>query len=250
MSVAFKGLDALKEIVADMPNVTISTVSCELTSFAEGQFPVHRGFWEEQLIRLFDAYAPERDNSWREYGPDFENDVFRVLYDRQDGECTCGFVKLAEKWHEDNPESPDCYYTLQWNAIQKWDQEHGWDKAKGEEWHRLCGLRNRFERSMRKRLCERFGIPWDDGKGSAIHCTCGKKEKAKEWFSRPENDHKPPCVIWLMGLPNFFHKPSNYGVHWYKYPCRDAYGTEAMTPEGFAAIIDKCIESLVKHEVV
>jgi len=42
-----------------------------------------------EFVRLFDACEPTRDNSWREYGIEFENDVFEVM-PYWWGECTCG----------------------------------------------------------------------------------------------------------------------------------------------------------------
>lgn len=46
---------------------------------SRGEWPIPRstGF-EHELIRLFEAYAPKRDKSWREYGVEFSNDVFEV----------------------------------------------------------------------------------------------------------------------------------------------------------------------------
>ena len=40
-----------------------------LNGNSRGEYPLKRsaGF-EEELERLFDAYAPKRDNFWREYG--------------------------------------------------------------------------------------------------------------------------------------------------------------------------------------
>lgn len=43
--------------------------------------------YEAVLYRLFDAIDPKRDNSWREYGTPFENDVFAVrCYDWGDAD--------------------------------------------------------------------------------------------------------------------------------------------------------------------
>lgn len=299
MSEAFKGFGVIQELAKDMPNVSIGSVSCEPTSYRDGEFPIDRGFWEHELIRLFDAYAPVRDNGWREYGVDFENDVFRVRYDRQDGDCSCGFSDLAEKWHADNPHLPACYSIVLHEAIAKWELEHGMDAAEEashcdiftvasdlefkdgfpnfvnpikftryedamahlhsrggmfsstsspraaaahKSWCSLYDAQRKWEASLTRRLCREMGIPWNDGRGSACHCTCGKDQRAKAWFAN--HDHKEPCDIWWMGQPNFLHKPSGYGVHWYKYPCRDAYGTQPMSPAGFVEIIGSCIASI------
>jgi hypothetical protein len=279
MSKSFKGIETVKKIVAEASSETgiemnVRTVSCEPSHYAPGQFPVVRTLWEEELIRLFDAYAPERDNRWREYGQDFENAVFRVRYDRQDGECSCGFEGLADKWHKENPHLPTCYCEIRSVAIAKWEVDHGMKEAEeasrcdivtseaigfgicttasrsaaAQEAHgRWCALfdaRKKYEYGLSHQLCLEMGIPWNRGGGSAVHCTCGADEKAKGWFAK--HDHTEPCDIWWMGQPNFLHKPSSYGVYWYKYPCREAYGTQQLQVDGFRAIIDECIASLVK----
>ena len=46
---------------------------------SRGEFQIERGVgFEEELERLFNSYDPKRDNSWREYGSDFENETFMV----------------------------------------------------------------------------------------------------------------------------------------------------------------------------
>ena len=57
---------------------------------SRGEYSIERntGF-ETELNRLFDAYAPNRDSSYREYGVNFENDVFSV-FPYYWGDCTCG----------------------------------------------------------------------------------------------------------------------------------------------------------------
>jgi hypothetical protein len=69
---------------------------------SRGQVKIPRGKgFEEELYRLFDAYAPDRDNSWREYGVDFENNIFSVMQYWW-GDCTCGWDEI------DNGHLPSC----------------------------------------------------------------------------------------------------------------------------------------------
>jgi len=42
-----------------------------------------------EFVRLFDACEPNRNNSWREYGIEFKNDVFETM-PYWWGECDCG----------------------------------------------------------------------------------------------------------------------------------------------------------------
>ena len=45
-------------------------------------------------------------------------------------------------------------------------------------------------------------------------------------------------------MPNFFYKPEGIGIHWYKYPMRDAYCNVELTKEKLQEILKKCIESV------
>ena len=89
---------------------------------SRGEFPVPRT--EEfyaQLVRLFDAYAAERNNSWREYGVAFENEVFSVT-PYYWGDCTCG---MEEK---DKPCTDDCMYNRPNFHYKTYDVQVQWYK--------------------------------------------------------------------------------------------------------------------------
>ena len=73
---------------------------------SRGEHPVPRT--EElysELVRLFDAIDPERDNSWREYGVEFENDTFSTMPYWWD-DCTCGNEVVDKEC------LPDCKYNV------------------------------------------------------------------------------------------------------------------------------------------
>lgn len=53
---------------------------------SRGQFPIERDGWEEELERLFEAYA---DGEVNYYGEEYENSVFLVM-PYWWGDCTCG----------------------------------------------------------------------------------------------------------------------------------------------------------------
>jgi len=101
------------------------------------------------------------------------------------------------------------------------------DKAH-EEWSALLGRRRQYEDHVSTQICTKIGIPWNDGRGSAVHCTCGKEEKAKQWFSG--NDHAERCVI---ALPNFWFKPTGFKLTWYKYIGRDMEIKAGELPSDF-----------------
>ena len=73
---------------------------------SRGDFPIPRtDELYDQFVRLFDAYAPKRDKSWREYGVAFENDVFSVQ-PYYWGDCTCGMEEKEETCTD------DCLYNV------------------------------------------------------------------------------------------------------------------------------------------
>ena len=229
---------------------------------SRGNYPIGRGVgYEEQLERLFEAYAPERDNSWREYGERFENDAFEVFPYYWGEDCTCGFDELDIAWEDAHPHKPECYQTVlrkrkveleasigykhpQLKAVWSLDGEPEPELCKPKrvlklpentfsEWERLRAL----EDELYDELCEEYGV--DREYGAAIHCTCGVHEEYGKW--RETHNHDPEC--WLV-KPNFLYKPTGFSISWYKYPLRDSYMSEQLTVAQFTEIIDKCIESL------
>lgn len=45
-------------------------------------------------------------------------------------------------------------------------------------------------------------------------------------------------------LPNFVYKPTKLEIRWYKYPMRDAYSSQYITPNNLELICKKCLESV------
>lgn len=52
---------------------------------------------------------------------------------------------------------------------------------------------------------------------------------------------------WCEGVaPNFWYKPTDFKIWWYKYPFRGANWTAHISLREFDAMISSCIESLEK----
>lgn len=229
---------------------------------SRGEFPVSRsaGYYEE-LIRLFEAYAPARVNFWREYGEEFENDVFSV-FPYFWGTCECGYDEKEHQWSKENKHEESCYQTALKNAKEDWLAEHpeplaqmmnvsqeeiepgvmiitsepAYSPSAGRwrEWSKKRGIA--FDQIYDK-LCAEFEVDRDFG--CAVHCTCDFEERWAAFCK--ENYHDPQCPI---VKPNFLHKPSGFNISWYKYCLRDSYMNEDLSVKEFAKIIDDCIESL------
>lgn len=188
---------------------------------SRGEYHVERGIgFEEELCRLFQAYAPQRDNSWREYGEAYENDTFFV-FPYYWGDCTCGYEQLEWEWGKTHSHSSGCYQT-EYRALSD-DEKYSWRKS---------------DKAV-KALCRKHGIPWNGGRGCAVHCTCSYDKEWELWVA--ENHHAAQCPIIR---PNFCYKPKDFQLKWYKYPLRDSYMNQAIDLVDFRSIIDSCIASV------
>lgn len=229
---------------------------------SRGKFPVSRsaGYYEE-LVRLFEVYAPNRDHSWREYGEEFENDVFSV-FPYYWGDCTCGYDEKERQWSKENGHEESCYQTALRSAKEDWFAEHPEPLAQmmnvsheqiapgvilmssepaaspsADMWREWYDKRQAAEDQTYDNLCAAFKV--DRKFGCFVHCTCDFEERWAAFCG--ENYHDPQCPI---ARPNFLHKPSGFCISWYKYPFRDSYMNENLSVKEFGKIIDNCIESL------
>lgn len=175
-----------------------------------------------------DAYAAPLNTLLQEigddsgYGVEFSNDLFEV-HPYYWGECKCGYDDLQATWERSNSHAESCYQPAYKALVGQY------------------GFSLDVPDAEVKALCERFGIPYANGYGCAIHCTC---DYGKNWaeFCRA-NDHKKDCPI---VLPNFLHKPSGLELRWYKYPLRDSYFNRDISAAEWRKMMLECIASLRK----
>ena len=245
----------------------------------DGDYIVPRGEgWEEELRRLFDAIDPKRDTSWRDYGAEFKNGVFECLQYDYDSECICGCDDKEHEWSIAHRHSDGCYQTLYHSHMEGFDKFIGHHSPEtmfdavfnndlvdttieqpedgvliisstprhdtDAEWRRKkYKLRSAEDEKIRRSLCKQFGIAWNNGCGSAVHCTCSHDKEWAEWSA--VNDHAERCPV---VLPNFWYYPCNFKLDWYKYPLRSATMNQPLTLAEFRKTIDACIASLEKTE--
>lgn len=212
---------------------------------SRGRFEMPRGGgWEHELYRLFDAIDRskhnKRDNSWRDYGVDFENETFYTM-PYYWGDCNCGYEKVECGFKEQH--GPDCYHTYVNNKLR----EKGWkdstwlhtylEEPEGMPYDK----RTKIEDSIRKDACKKYGLSFPFG--CAAHCTCDYGDRYAKYCSNSgyPNGHLDNC---LLVRDNFHFKPDNIGIQWYKYPLRDSYISHEITLDRFHEIIDICISSL------
>ena len=61
-----------------------------------------------------------------------------------------------------------------------------------------------------------------------------------------DKDDCPQCGS--LEQPNFHFKPTGLKIRWYKYPMRDAYSNMVLEPASFEAMVQECVDYLVKHD--
>lgn len=153
------------------------------------------------------------------YGAEFENEVFE-MHPQYWGDCTCGYAEKERAWCDSHKHTELCYQA-EYRAIP-----YNWLKQQKQH--------NRAA----KELCKKHGIPWNNGNGSAVHCTCEYENEWKKW--NVANDHAERCPVML---PNFRHKASGLTVTWYKWIGRDM-SMENPSGVSVAAVFRECMDSL------
>lgn len=192
------------------------------------------------------------------YGAHFENDVF-VMRPFYWGDCDCGWMDLEDEWSEHHKHADDCYWKVSRSRIDASPLQAkreaaldargltAWGSAENDAAQKhveeVCNELSRFEKHVRQELCEQHGIPWNNGYGSAVHCTCDHDRLWKE-FLVEHPGHKPTCSL---ELPNFRHKVTGLEVRWYKWIGRD---TELKGEAGvdIARVIRQCMDSLPRTD--
>ena len=236
-----------------------------LNGISRGEYPIERdeGF-EEELFRLFETIAPERDNLWREYGVEFENDVFSI-FPYYWGDCVCGYDEKDAQWQEENEHEPHCYQSALKKELDEWLEENPEPEAEmfntsfeevevgitfisavsahspsADMWREWYSAKEKFEDKVYDKICPEFGV--DREFGYATHCTCNYRERRKQFYE--ENSHDANCPI---VKPNFLFKPTGFSIKWYKYPLRDSYMNQNLSLDELKGIIAKCVDSLSAH---
>lgn len=173
----------------------------------------------------FPMGTPERNAE--KYGLKFENDLFLMHPDYQDAECECGHSEKAGAWYDANPHTANCYDLLRrarFEDIENRLRDAGYDA--------LAAARE----VVCRELCEQFGISWNDGAGSYCHCTCGQQQRCDQWFAINQHDFRCP-----VELPNFWYKPLDFRVTWYKYIGRDTTTNKTLTQTEFGKMWRDCV---------
>ena len=74
---------------------------------------------------------------------------------------------------------------------------------------------------------------------------CDCEETIQQDEKSPNISHKEGCV---MARPNFYYKPTEVSVEWYKYALRDSYANREVKPDEWRKIMSECIKSVKNDE--
>ncbi len=171
-------------------------------------FPKHFNdfFYEEILVRL----------GWKDY--DIEGELPEGIEVRPYywGDCTCGWDDVILNFNEDH--CADCYSTKLYALKKQF-------KTQKEEYER-----------HRDELCDEYGL--HRLYGCESHCTCDYNERWQTWFNNSKLGEEGCADNCPVVLPNFYFKPLDLKIYWYKYPMRSVESNKPVTKEMLIQISD------------
>lgn len=189
----------------------------ELFGNSRGEWPIPRHAGYEAPISML---IQEMGGDGGGYGSEFENSTFS-MFPYYWGECSCGYEEAERLWSDSHEHKRDCYQTAYRALLGEYEASF------------------QVPEGLERGLCQKFGIPWNDGFGAAVHCTCDYRQKWADFLRC--NAHAEACPI---VRPNFFYKPTGLSVKWYKYPLRDSYASREVPPDEWRRVMLNCIASL------
>jgi hypothetical protein len=161
------------------------------------------------------------------YGCNFENDCFlihRFCWCEQEGCLWCG----GSTCQGDVPREPHregCYQTRLDALKHRLGEEiESWTEPTFTYWDVPYGSKNTAKYNRAKRaLCRDLGVGYE--LGNEYHCTCGVDREWKDRYDACACDWHQGRGAFRFGkaadAPNFWHKPTDLRVWWYKYIGRD-----------------------------
>jgi len=156
------------------------------------------------------------------YGAEFRNDVFE-MHPYHWGGCACGLIERAQKWHTEHVHKSACFHT----ELMAMEFPDGFG-----------GKHHEASPQQLQALCIKHGVPWHDGQGVKVRCTCGHQEASVAWHR--DHGHAPECPV---GRPNF--QCGDVQVRWYKYIGRGLSLNREIDRQGLEAMFQRCFGSIL-----
>lgn len=204
---------------------------------SRGEFELPREF-ETPLCYL--AQRIENRGMFETDNMEYVSDLFE-MHPYYWGDCTCGFDDKVGEWEETHHHTKDCYQNLVKDYILNNHKDlFYFDKDTDNYRPYVIASYDKYtkvENSVQEKFCKELGLTYPEGR--VVHCTCNFDKDYQEWISK--NSHYPECPI---VRPNFWYKPMNVRVMWYKHIGLDSYINKELRLKQFLKIIDECIASL------
>ena len=82
---------------------------------------------------------------------------------------------------------------------------------------------------------------------SYADCDCGLDDKLDELdlSTYTHGFHSKDCIAWET---NFYYKPTNLKIAWYKYALRSAYSNQILKKDVIESILEDCVKSVTSKK--
>jgi len=182
-------------------------------------------YWEEALEPLVRRITGVQQGKTHA-GCDFENDIFKMKV-HFFGNCECDYAIKRKEYEANHSHKSNCFHVA-WQEVHDAFINH-------PKYHKALILKT--ERlNMEMQICRQYNVKYCGEKISKV-CTC---DFEKNWSSlNITHDENCPCVT-----PNFWYKPKDFKIWWYKTFFRKSYSNYMIDQKQFQNIIKECMKSL------
>lgn len=185
------------------------------------------------------------NNDWPDkYGTNIENEIFlmhRYCWCDSDECLWCGGSQCQNEVPEE-PHRPGCYQERLRELQKTFGEREEWGGSVFYHVSYDSPKRAGYEDAKRK-LCVELEKDYDSG--NEVHCSCGLDEERRAKYDACQCD-------WHLGLgrfcfgkaadaPNFWYKPLNFQVTWYKYIGRSTKVNRELNSEEFEKMRRDCL---------
>jgi len=174
------------------------------------------------------------------YGTDFENETFLMKPFCWCEKPDCPWCARCAAFEDSCvvcaiPHKPECYS----NELERREKEAGIHYS--QKYSLSYDQRMKIQDKIYKTLCKERGLSYPDG--CAVHCDCGRNEEVERRRDSEGCDYRKGTGIFsrfaplthdkklnYYDPPNFWFKPDNFRVTWYKYIGRDTAVNKVTPP--------------------
>lgn len=207
-----------------------------------------REFVQPTLAHLISlVHGPDWYNF--EHDLDFVCDTFEIHPYLWDPECDCGHDDEADAWEVAHDHKDSCYQNelgrrfaaaglTEWGRIPEGEEKNEDGEYLFAVVENEAGFLVSTSDYIIRTLCEEMDL--DPEFGCMVHCTCGPREEWAAWSK--EHTHADRCPI---DLPNFWYKPTDLRVQWYKHVARGVSSNRELDLVEWTSIMSDCYQAVL-----